>query len=336
MFLQKERTSPGFSRALDADEEVYDEHLDEFYESYPDPSVSQVVTDHCINKISVSSSPVISMYHHDTEYDVTLDSGGTCSAIDKNTAEEMSCIIRPTMQGAFMADGITRLKVFGESDINLMRNNQSYPIRALVCNFANPTILAGMPFMEENDIGIRPARSEVVFYGTNEVVKYDPQLSLGKPKIRRLQAYTVRSPAKTIILPGEEAVFKVPAYMQAEKTVAIEPRYDNFNQVQRSIWPPPKIHNIEKGNLTLTNLSADPIVIKKNAHVCNIYPPVQESDMPQVSHSIKKVQVQKKTSNYSSAVQVNPDGVLSDEYDVKFKALLNTYDEVFNPELSHS
>ena len=42
----------------------------------------------------------------------------------------------------------------------------------------------------------------------------------------------------------------------------------------------------------------------------------------------------KKTNPYSSAVNLNPDGVLSPEESNKFRSLLNQYDEVFNPKIS--
>ena len=62
--------------------------------------MKQVTTDHIINRVSVNSSPVLTLFHTNKPYDVTLDSGGTCNVIDAVSANELGCEVRPSCQTA--------------------------------------------------------------------------------------------------------------------------------------------------------------------------------------------------------------------------------------------
>ena len=150
LFLKKERPR-GYSKAISTEE--YDAHQEEFYEEYPS-EMNRVTTEHCINKISVRASPMITVYSKNKAYDVTLDCGGTCSVMDDRTADDLNCVIRPTDQTAYMADGRTKLDVVGETDIEFSRLGQPFRLNALVCRIAEPSIIGGMPFLEDNNITI--------------------------------------------------------------------------------------------------------------------------------------------------------------------------------------
>ena len=155
---------------------------------------------------------------------------------------------------------------------------------------------------------------------------------------RRLRSYTVRSQSKQILLPGEEVSFSLPSHVGSD-TVAVEPRHDNSHTTSK-VWPMPGIHSVTDGKIILTNSSADPMVIKKNAHICNVLPPVTddkfEVPVPDTCNDtvISQFVPVKKTELYSSAAQVDPDGILTASEKSKFKSLLEKYDEVFNPRIS--
>ena len=112
----------------------------------------------------------------------------------------------------------------------------------------------------------------------------------------------------------------------------------------------PKIHKVQNGKIRIPNNSKEPILISKNAHVCNILPQVDidyMSDKSANSASVKKTSPQatsdksshpksiKKSSPYSTSVQVDPDNLLSESDKSSFRSLVTRYDEVFNPEISH-
>ena len=354
-FLKKER--PMASRAVDAGDE-FDDHLAEFREVYDeDPVVDEASCKvHVINKVTTEDSPVLPLFKGKKSYPVTLDTGGTTTVMDGGTAEELECTLLPTSQRAFQADGVTELKVLGKTQFELTRKSKSFSIDALVCEM-EPVILAGMPFMIDHDVGVRPAKNQIIIDGT-DIVEYSSKRSLASkpPHSRRITSYTVRSPQKTVILPGEEIKFQLPKHMHDEDTVALEPRYDNNYQASLSkVWPVSKVYNVEGGCVSVSNDSADPIVMKKNQHVCNLQLQVADNDLSDslalsdslvassddgVSERMVRktstpiLSVPKKVALYSSPVHLNPDGVLSPEQTAKFKRLLEKRDEVFNPKVS--
>ena len=196
---------------------------------------------------------------------MTIDTGGETNVIDDITARDLQCELQPTYERALMADGVTELHVLGKTQAVLTRNSKTFTINALVCEMAKPTILAGMPFLISHDIAIRPAKSEIILDGS-DVVKYDASSSkIGNPSSsRRVTSFVVRSPANKVILPGENMKFEVPNNLSKESAVAIEPRHDNSYQKSLSHpWPPPKIHQVTEGMITVSNNSYFPISVKK-------------------------------------------------------------------------
>ena len=346
LFLKKEKDrrppySQGASRAVEAEEyDEYDEHANEFYSEYPYESSFAVkrVTEHHINLnlVTVTASPILTMYHNNQPYNITLDSGGTCNALDTVTARELNCDVRATVHRAWQADGVTELDVIGETTVEFQRHEKSFRLRALVFRSPQSTILGGMPFFIENDISIRPAKSQIII-GGDDVIQYSTSKS-SSMCARRLQSFVLRSPAKEVILPGESVTFRVPGHMVQTGTVAVEPRYDSgYNKSSSTVWPVPRVHQIINGELSLSNTSTDPILIPKNSHVCNILPAVPKDVMDSVKsndvYPSSPVMSKKKTSPYSTPVQIDPDGLLSTEEKSKFRRLVEMYDDVFDPKI---
>ena len=366
LFLKKER--PGSSRAVEVEEE-YDDHYAEFLEVYDDGPGEDNSRKVIINKITTEDSPVLPLFRGKRSFPVTLDTGGTTTIVDGMTAEELECDLFPTTQRAFQADGVTELKVLGTTHFELTRKSKSFSIDALVCELNDPTILAGMPFMTEHDVAIRPAKKQIIIDGT-DIVDYSSSSTKVKKHSSscRVTNFTLRSPGTSVILPGQHMKFKLPTHLHKERTVAVEPRFDNnFQSFNKHPWPTPKVYDIDDGNLVVENNSADPISIKKNQHVCNVHLQVAESEVADIlsdsclspslsDHAVKvspvvgsaevsksgipqvtaqrAVKVAKKVSLFSSPVILNPDGVLSSSESAKFQSLLETYDEVFNPEVT--
>jgi hypothetical protein len=336
LFLKQER--PATSNAVEVEDYEEDEHYTEFYHEYPPDPPAQIKPVHIINRVFTHPSPVLPLFHSDRSYQLTLDTGGTCNVLDSATATELRCKVRPTDQRARMADGRTSLEVLGETEVVFNRNKQTFTFSALVCSISEPTILAGMPFLSEHDIAIRPAKSEIILNGSESII-YDRKPAY-QPMSRRMSSYTIRSPSTTVILPGETASFQLPGHLSKENTVTVEPRFDNNYQKSLTYpWPCPKVYSVIDGEITIPNTSSDPIPIKKNQHVCNIQLEVPSdisraivekavSSVPSSSHPAKK------TTPYSTPVKLNPDGVLTSEETAKFNSLLQQYDEVFNPKIS--
>ena len=354
LFLKKEK--PTSSRAVEVEEE-YDDHYAEFLEVYDESPGEDNSRKVIINKITTEDSPVLPLFRGKKTFPVTLDTGGTTTIVDGGTAEELECNLFPTQQRAFQADGVTELTVLGTTHFELTRKTKTFSIDALVCELKDPTILAGMPFMAEHDVAIRPAKKQIIIDGT-DIVDYSSSSTKGKKHSSscRVTNFTLRSPSTSVILPGERVEFKLPSHLRKENTVAVEPRYDNnFQAFNRQPWPAPKIYDIKDGTLMVENNSPEPISMKKNQHVCNIHLEVADSDVSDIisdtcqssaqSAKVDSVDViqskapqrsvkPKKVALFTAPVKLNPDGVMSPTETEKFQALLETYDEVFNPEVT--
>ena len=349
LFLKRERPTgtTGASRAVEADDYNshqydYNLHEDAYCEAYPDElyKISPVVESqtHIINAVTVYSSPVMSAYNNNNMYQIMLDTGGSCNVMDEETSQSLNCQIYPTFQRARMADGVTELKVIGETSVIFTRNNMNLEFNALVCKMVGPSVIGGMPFLVQNDISMRPAKNEVTIAGKYTITcapKQAPHAPVSH--VRRIDCYTVRSPTNKIIYPGEETTFQVPSSMCNVSTVAVEPRHDNIhNQVVRESWPPPQVHSVKEGRLTFTNTTSEPIYIKKNSHVCNIQPPVPDAEIPAPNSPVIVAEVKhsssKKCAPYSTDMQTeNAD--ISKETLAGYKSTAETYDHVFNPEI---
>jgi hypothetical protein len=189
-------------------------NTEEFYEVYDEEaSSSLIVTEHFINRIAIHPSPILRLYHNNCPYDITLDTGGTCNVISSKKASELGCTVKPTFQKA-------RMEVVGETKVELRRNDELFRLDALVCNVVDTTILAGMPFLLENDVAIRSAKSQIIIDGT-EVMEYNSH-SQGDniPVSCRITNYTLHSPSREVMLPGETTTYCLPASLASSKSVS--------------------------------------------------------------------------------------------------------------------
>ena len=74
-----------------------------------------------------------------------------------------------------------------------------------MCELKEPTILAGMPFMIEYDIAVRPAKSQIIIGGT-DIVEYDTKaVKVKKHSHSRRITNLIRSPTTSVILPGDRS-----------------------------------------------------------------------------------------------------------------------------------
>ena len=242
--------------------------------------------------------------------------------------------IRPTTVSARMADGRTPLRIEGETEVDFNLNGKVYHMSALVANFTDADILAGTPFMSSNDISIRPAKGQIIIGDQNEIVLYDSKVkSSGSACL--ITPFDIKVPSRSIILPGESLEVQVP---WNDQEVVVEPRFDlSFNsRVKESqMWPSPQFAKVVNGCLNLTNHNEEPVCVKKLERVCKIYQATDANPNPsQVPSPIIPTPSLKKFSLYSSSIDLNSEGVLSNSIETSFKDLVREYDEIFNPTIS--
>ena len=67
----------------------------------------------------------------------------------------------PTTQSAHQADGSSPLEVVGETLVIFSRDTHDFNFEGLVVENLDVEVLAGTPFMERNDVAIRPAKRQI-------------------------------------------------------------------------------------------------------------------------------------------------------------------------------
>ena len=210
-------------------------------------------------RVQITQSPYNVFYQH-YPVKVVIDSGAETNMIRESAARQIGIPISSSSQLALQADGHSSLEVVGETRITLTRDKHSFLLEALVVSNLDSDILAGVPFMIQNDISIRPSKKPVQI-GDDTFVSYSTQPKTSSTHtIRSCMAHILRVPVKTIIWPGEFIEVDTPSELPV---VAIKPRCESSYS---STWLKPSILSSIDGKVHIPNHTSSPIVIKKNDH----------------------------------------------------------------------
>ena len=134
--------------------------------------------------------------------------------------------IHKSTQSAHQADGSSPLSVVGETSLKFTRDGHEFLFEGLVVETLDVDVLAGIPFMEVNDITIRPAKHQIILRDNTTYV-YG---SLANPSkhhtVRR--THVLRAPSGiTTVWPGEfievDLQHRIPPI---DSVFALEPRPD--------------------------------------------------------------------------------------------------------------
>lgn len=126
------------------------------------PSTRRVTT--------IKSAQIEALYEQHPVY-LAIDSSAEINMIRTAFAESIGAPIRQTTQHALQADGMTPLNSVGEVHLTLLPDDKLLHLDALVVNDLDVDILAGMPFMKRNDVGIRPSKHQVTI-GDGTIIQY--------------------------------------------------------------------------------------------------------------------------------------------------------------------
>ena len=292
-----------------------------------------------IRRVDVIQSPYLNAYFHQHPVRLTLDTGATTNMMSEQFAKRIAIQVHPASQMACQADGVTPLDVMGEVHCKLTRGVHSFKLDALVVKQLDVDVLAGNPFFVSNDIATRPAKRQIVIKGT-DIVQYGQQPN-GDATIRRTQAHTLRTPPRqTVLLPGDYVELRTPRDSEPDSEWALEPRYDcpsNSHVNPEQAWPyVQEVKSIDH-TIRLTNTTQEPIILKKNEHICQVrlLKDISEVDLDSVpSFPESDRPISKKNDAYSSHISIDPDKRLTAEVSSKFHDLNHKFDNVFKPEIS--
>ena len=120
-----------------------------------------------VQRVKVGQSPFINAYHHHVPVTVILDSGAETNMIRESVALKLNAKLSKSNQHALQADGQSPLHVKGETHLTLSRGSETFHLEALVVENLDVDILGGVPFMEVNDITIRPSKQQVFLANGN-------------------------------------------------------------------------------------------------------------------------------------------------------------------------
>ena len=147
----------------------------------------------------------------------------------------------------------------------MVKNGRRLKFEGLVVKFLSDDILGSMPFFFKNDIGIRPAKSQIII-DSSEVIPYDSE-GVCEPMVRRSDVpFVLRSPNnKTVVFPGESLTLQTPVDAEANSCWALEPRHDHGPQD----WFPPADQDHE---ITIINTTDAPQPLKDRPKIIDTWP----------------------------------------------------------------
>ena len=139
--------------------------------------------------------------------------------------------------------------------------------------------------------------------------------------------------------PGDYVELDVPPDLGEDHVLALQPRTDTpvpKHTKATSIWPEPQILEAVGTKVRLVNSSQEPKLIGRHEHLSQILPTEETSSftptpsLPSLPQPVKP----KSSLPFSSSVSIDPDNILPEDLRVKFRQLLQTYDRIFDPDIT--
>ena len=126
-------------------------------------------------RVTTRRSPYLKCYIGHFLVWVCLDSGAESSLISQRFAVSIGLSIKKATQGAVQADAKSPLDIVGEvTDVVVTRGSHSFVLDALVTERDFGDLIGGEPFLEKNDIALRPSKKQIIIRG-KDIVPYDNQ-----------------------------------------------------------------------------------------------------------------------------------------------------------------
>ena len=287
-----------------------------------------------VYRVQTHQSPYFDVFFHHHVVRVTIDSGATENMIRHATPRKLGSLIVSSPQSVHQADGSSKLHIISETQMTFTHDKE-FKFKSLVVENLDVNILADIPFVETNDVAVRPAKREVIL-GDGMVFTYRSSPSSGCNASAR-RAFVLCAPwSKETIWPGNFIEMQPPKEAQPDSEYAIEPRTDSpsFQKLQHSqIWTQLSIVSSIARKIRIPNLTNKPRMLRRNEHFCQATPVFETSDnsieVPQPSVALPPPL----PGSHSSAMKIDPGNLLPPDIRVSFRSLLKEYDSVFDPKI---
>ena len=129
-------------------------------------------------RVTTRKSPHMNCFYNHYPAQVCLDSGSESSLISSRFAKHagIPILTQSVHQGAVQADASSTLEIVGEAkNIVLRYGSHTFMLDALVTGNDIGDIIAGEPFLEVNDIALRPSKKQIIIKGS-EIIPYSNSL----------------------------------------------------------------------------------------------------------------------------------------------------------------
>lgn len=230
--------------------------------------------------------------------------------IKASFATQLDMTVIGSTQSAFQADGACLLRVVGERRMYFQRDGHSLFFEGLVVENLDSDVLAGILFMEKNDITIRPAKRRICL--GDDVYSYGClQTTMDRHAERR--AHVLRAPRKDMVWPGEYIEVELPPeLLDLDSELAIEPHVNAPRTQQgQQQWPAPALVRGVSGRIRLLNLTTEPQPVQKSEHLCRARATyVPATTELTIRSSYRRPAIKSKSAQPSSPVDVDPVGVM--------------------------
>ena len=284
------------------------------------------------SKVTVRQSPHLDVFCGHEHVCLTIDTGATGNMIRASTVHRLRGKIDPTSQSAHQADGSSPLRVVGETRFCFTRDSCEFMFEGLVVEDLDVDVLAGIPFMEVNDVSVRPSKREIII--SNNIVYTYGSAPPGSRQKHSGHAHILRAVASETVWPGQFIELGIPKEVSAQDSrLALEPHasqkvLDHY----RSLIKPVLVHSVGH-KIRVPNLTSDPILVKKNDHFCQVRTVYSPETADYNENSPPNPSVTKSSVPYSSLVCLDPDGILPHDTRDEIRQALLRYDGVFSPSL---
>ena len=287
------------------------------------------------NKLDKSTSPRIKCRLNKVTFSALIDTGAEINVLDKDFAISINLGISSSNESALAANKLP-LKVFGQTtlpvSVECITESGTIMlhlgIMLVIANLGTPCLL-GEPAKSRNNIVCLP-RQRMVLIGNGSDVSCVPYES-NSPKYSLLRAIS-----QTKLNPGDQLIYPLPEHLKMESHVAVSPRQNSM------LWLLPSIQEPRDGNICLTNLSNDTIIVKKADHLADVRDS-QLVDLPPKPFPGKALHadtfqfsdfaMSRDTSpDYLKQIKVDPDNVLSVEDRQIFHDLHQRFASLFTPQ----
>lgn len=243
------------SKVLDqceAEEPGDEQYVDE--ETLPRPTALRV---------QVRQSPYLDTCYGSRAIRITLDSGATCNMVRAATAYALGVPIHKSSQSAHQADGSSPLIVVGETQLTVTRDDREFLLDALVVENLDVEVLAGTPFMECNDVAIRPSKRQVIL-GDSTTYLYG-SITKSEPGLEVRHATPTVADQPTTVFPRDYVETEVSRkYRNTPQVFGLKSVYQDTH-----MWSPPSIPISIAREVPISQLANNPELIKKKKRKTN-------------------------------------------------------------------